>query len=90
MCPDNDTPAPTEQNPTLAEDDKFRRTIDPSEGPNKNGYDDLVKAAHTRPDADEPSPIATPHAESIDETSAQTTATQPIVDHVEPPAQQED
>jgi hypothetical protein len=39
MCPDNDTPAPAEQNPTLAEDDKFRRTIEPSVGPNANGYE---------------------------------------------------
>jgi hypothetical protein len=54
MCPDNDTPAPAEQNPTLAEDDKFRRTIVPAEGPNKDGYDTMVKAAHTRPDADRP------------------------------------
>jgi hypothetical protein len=43
MCPDNDTPAPAEQNPTLAEDDKNRRTVEPSSGPNVNGYDDLVK-----------------------------------------------
>jgi hypothetical protein len=47
MCPDNDTPAPAEQNPTLAEDDKFRRTIEPSVGPNANGYDDQIKQAHT-------------------------------------------
>jgi hypothetical protein len=52
MCPDNDTPdtgntAPAEQNPTLAEDDKFRRTVEPSAGPNANGYDDQIKQAHT-------------------------------------------
>jgi hypothetical protein len=52
MCPDNDTPTPASQNPTLAEDDKFRRTITPAEGPNKSGYDDLVKGAHT-PAADQ-------------------------------------
>jgi hypothetical protein len=54
MCPDNDTPAPAEQNPTLAEDDKFRRTITPSEGPNKDGLDAQVKAAHTRAERTEP------------------------------------
>jgi hypothetical protein len=108
MCPDNDTPqdealraagfvpATPPQNPTLAEDDKFRRTVEPSSGPNTSGYDDLVKASHTRPD-DEPSPIAAPgtpgedtsvaHAEPIAETSAQITATQPMAEHVEPPTQ---
>jgi hypothetical protein len=92
MCPDNETPnAGAPQNPTLAEDDKNRRTVEPSSGPNVNGYDDLVKTSHTRPDTTdegaEPSPSATPHAEHVDETSAQTTAMQPIADHVEPPAQ---
>jgi hypothetical protein len=109
MCPDNDTPqdealraagfvrATPPQNPTLAEDHKFRRTVEPSSGPNTSGYDDLVKASHTRPD-DEPSPIAVPgapgedtsvaHAETTEPTSAQTTATQPTTDHVEPPAQE--
>jgi hypothetical protein len=103
MCPDNErpdealraagfVPATPPQNPTLAEDDKFRRTVEPSSGPNTSGYDDLVKASHTRPD-DEPSPIAAPslagrqrRARRADrETSAQITATQPIVEHVEPP-----
>jgi hypothetical protein len=95
MCPDNEStnaPQSAPQNPTLAEDDKFRRTVEPSSGPNTSGYDDLVKASHTRSDTTdegaESSPAAAPHAEPIDETSAQTTAMQPIVDHVEPPAQE--
>jgi hypothetical protein len=50
MSPDNEATNPVEQNPTLAEDDKFRRTVEPSSGPNTSGYDDLVKASHTRAD----------------------------------------
>jgi hypothetical protein len=92
MSPDNEATNPVEQNPTLAEDDKFRRTVEPSSGPNTNGYDDLVKASHTRPDTTdegaEPPPAATPHAETTEPTSAQTTATQPTTDHVEPPTQE--
>jgi hypothetical protein len=95
MCPDNEStnaPESAPQNPTLAEDDKFRRTVEPSSGPNTGGYDNLVKASHTRPDTTDESaesaPAATPHAETIEPTSAQTTATQPTTDHVEPPAQE--
>jgi hypothetical protein len=51
MCPDNDTPASAEQNPTLAEDDKNRRKVEVAEGPNASGYDDQIKQAHTiKPD----------------------------------------
>jgi hypothetical protein len=81
MSPDNEATNPVEQNPTLAEDDKFRRTVEPSSGPNTSGYDDLVKASHTRPDTTdegtEPSPAATPHAETIEPTAAETMAIEP-------------
>jgi hypothetical protein len=63
MSPDNETPTPA-QNPTLAEDDKNRRTIEPSEGPNKAGYDNLVKGAHTRDDADGFTPATKVETES--------------------------
>jgi hypothetical protein len=61
MCPDNDTP---DTNPTLAEDDKFRRTITPAEGPNVDGPMNQIVNTHTRADEDPsnaPAP-ATPSA----------------------------
>jgi hypothetical protein len=51
MCPDNDTPN-ADQNPTLAEDDKFRRTIEPSVGPNVDGPMNQIVNTHTRADED--------------------------------------
>jgi hypothetical protein len=44
-------PAVPLTNPTLAEDDKFRRTITPAEGPNVDGPMNQIKQAHTlKPD----------------------------------------
>jgi hypothetical protein len=54
MCPDNDTPdtGNAQQNPTLAEDDKFRRTVVPAEGPNVDGLMNQIVDTHTRPDVE--------------------------------------
>ena len=87
MCPDNDAPAT--QNPTLAEDDKFRRTIEPAEGPNKDGLANQVAAAHTRDETFTP-------AEKVETESAIDSAvrkdvdpTMPSPDNAEPDASQE-
>lgn len=52
-APTNDAPKP-DHNPTLAEDDKFRRTYVPAEGPNVDGPMNQIRDTHARPDENAP------------------------------------
>jgi hypothetical protein len=62
MCPDNDAPATPDTNTTPADEDKFRRTVEPSVGPNVDGPMNQIVNTHTRDDeaaSNEPAPATT-------------------------------
>lgn len=62
-------------NPTLAEDDKFRRKIVPAEGPNVDGPMNQIKEAHTLKPDGEPVSARDVVAEQVNTESAIESAT---------------